>query len=83
MLAVTAPISFVLRSDPHITPDRMKKCAAPVDDLESASRKFTVPWVPTTIPELTSSIASMHLNIRRVHDDVEACIPSVANSTNA
>ena len=67
-----------LRADSDLTPDRMKKCAAAVDDLELAIVEIlTVPSVPRTIPELTSSIASVRMNIRCVHEQVGECIDDV------
>lgn len=67
-----------LRADLDITPDRMKKCAPSFDDLESAIAEIlTVPCVPRTIPELTSSIASVRMNIRCVHEQVDECIDDV------
>lgn len=67
-----------LRADLDITPDRMKKCAPAVDDLESAIAEIlTVARVPRTIPELTSSIASVRMNIRCVHEQVDECIDDV------
>ena len=48
------------RADLEITPDRMKKCAAAVYDLELAIAEIlTVPWIPKTILELTACIASV------------------------
>lgn len=67
-----------LRADLDITPDRMKKCAAAVDDLESAIAEIlTVPWVPRTNPELTACIASVRMNLRWVQVHVDDCIDDV------
>lgn len=56
----------------------MKKCAAAVDDLESAIAEIlTVPWVPQTIPELTPSVAAVRMNLLWVQGHVDDCIDDV------
>ena len=47
-----------LQLDADVTPERMKRCAKTIDDLESMLVEIlTTAWVPRGIPQLTASIA--------------------------
>lgn len=67
-----------LQSDPDVTPERMKRCMKAVDDLESAVVEIlTTAWAPHEIPQLTTTIDSVRMNIRCVHGQVDRCIDKV------
>src|SRR5437762_573126 len=55
-----------------VTPQRLKHCAAAVNDLETAATEIlTTAWIPRNVSQLTASIACVRENMRRLQSDVD------------
>jgi hypothetical protein len=61
-----------------VTPQRLKRCAAAVNDLETGvAELLTEDWIPRTVPELTVSIHCVRENLRRLQSDVDDALDVV------